>query len=608
MYKGLENMKRGISSRLYQAMKQDIAKGMVSPRGILGTGWRRIPAVSKFDVKESETNQLLAAVGIQRKLPREVEYATNANKDMNRYMSHVIRRFKKNLEAGNLRKCWAIILWNMQHSVSFRLSAFIRVYPDWWKSMTICEIIRIQKEVERIISTWDSELQFHRAYISKDETRWRPLGVPSKEWRVVMHMWANWLTMYFQRDVQKFNHAYTPGHGTVTAWKEVIEKVLKKPYIYEFDLKSFFDNVKINLVRDKLWERLVPDKVIEWFNQVHRMEPKFPRELKMVEPILESRRKLNKVKEAMSDSMQAFWDIVEETEKEKGGPEKFLEYIKKETVYSTREDWAFGQFVALKRAAKDFRDDEAYYEKVLGKTINPKARQVLRSFAIQKVTRTGLPQGLNTSPILSILTLKDWWQELKEQNINLSMYADDGLIYSDISFDVNSEEETSTINPDKSRWLKKDGVWLVENFQYLGLNYNVKSGSLSAHTRKGSRLEFGADQENLFTLLKELSNHGDKYSTIQSAPKLELLSRSALLGTVMARLYEGNWNIIDYPEKKSRVSQMSWLKMVGKKQIKGLKPNLRSSTPVGYLRMLTETIMRAPKTVKVKEKGFGRIA
>lgn len=62
----------------------------------------------------------------------------------------------------------------------------------------------------------------------------------------------------------------------------------------------------------------------------------------------------------------------------------------------------------------------------------------------------GLPQGLNTSPILSILTLEDWVQSYRAKGVKLLMYADDGIIYSDKPFEVYPPEGIE-FNDSKSR-------------------------------------------------------------------------------------------------------------------------------------------------------------
>jgi len=47
----------------------------------------------------------------------------------------------------------------------------------------------------------------------------------------------------------------------------------------------------------------------------------------------------------------------------------------------------------------------------------------------------GLPQGAAPSTILSLLSLADWYKDLKQKGIKLLMYADDGILYSDSEFE-----------------------------------------------------------------------------------------------------------------------------------------------------------------------------
>jgi len=64
--------------------------------------------------------------------------------------------------------------------------------------------------------------------------------------------------MYLRPTLEKFNHAYLPGKGSLTAWKELITKALKYDYIYEFDLKQFFPSVDVEKVTEILQKKKVP--------------------------------------------------------------------------------------------------------------------------------------------------------------------------------------------------------------------------------------------------------------------------------------------------------------------------------------------------------------
>lgn len=53
-------------------------------------------------------------------------------------------------------------------------------------------------------------------------------------------------------------HGFIPGRGTMTAWKELLERALGARDIYEFDLKSFFDSVRLDAISEELRNHDVP--------------------------------------------------------------------------------------------------------------------------------------------------------------------------------------------------------------------------------------------------------------------------------------------------------------------------------------------------------------
>jgi retron-type reverse transcriptase len=64
--------------------------------------------------------------------------------------------------------------------------------------------------------------------------------------------------MFLENEIKKFNHAYMPRVGTSTAIKDLVLNVLDKKYIYEFDIKGFFNNVDIDVVMECLRARGMP--------------------------------------------------------------------------------------------------------------------------------------------------------------------------------------------------------------------------------------------------------------------------------------------------------------------------------------------------------------
>jgi hypothetical protein len=96
----------------------------------------------------------------------------------------------------------------------------------------------------------------------------------------------------------------------------------------------------------------------------------------------------------------------------------------------------------------------------------------------------GVPQGAPTSPLTSILTLKDFLT----QKPSIS-YADDPIFYDKDDFNIKGDSNKGIIiHEQKSRFIKRDNIWL-ETLKYLGLEYNPFTDSLLGNTKKGSRLE-----------------------------------------------------------------------------------------------------------------------
>jgi len=57
---------------------------------------------------------------------------------------------------------------------------------------------------------------------------------------------AWFITERYDRVMPDFQHGFRPGRGTKTAWSLVLDQVVKAKYIYEFDIKAFFDRVDVS--------------------------------------------------------------------------------------------------------------------------------------------------------------------------------------------------------------------------------------------------------------------------------------------------------------------------------------------------------------------------
>lgn len=482
-------------------MKADIMKGRYRPESsIRNSGWKRIPAVKQFRVYSSEFyNSLLKEAGLERKMEPEIQVKLNKLERMNRYIEHQVIRLEKS--RANPRLYWTIAWYCIRNSKAFRISAYNRVFPSWWHSKPTKQVAIELNQIDRSIKGWHNELKIQRVYIPKQNGKMRPLGVPSPIWRVVGHMWSNMLTFYLREELD-FNHAYQPGKGTLSCWKELITKVIPSKNIYEFDLKGFFDNVRIEKVSRTLHRLGVPRFIVEHIERMNKSAPILTSEELTDENKWKLRNKYNNL---------------------------YYPNILEEKI-----------------------DENKLYEAIMEPS----------DFSNEIVeANTGLPQGFNTSPILSLITLIDWKKNLEYEGIKLLMYADDGILYSDKSFDpvFLPEIEGITMNEEKSSWIREEGYWEKEKFKFLGLEYDAKKDILKGSTRNGSELEFQPKQEKIFDILRQLKlEYPDWFKLNSEDSRLKYLSESTLLGLVQSKLYQGTWEVPKWEEKEWKMDPNSW--------------------------------------------------
>jgi len=58
-------------------------------------------------------------------------------------------------------------------------------------------------------------------------------------------------------------HAYIPGKGVMTAWREILEKCRQYDYVYEIDLKNFFPSVNVHAVLSLLRDYQAPEELVQ---------------------------------------------------------------------------------------------------------------------------------------------------------------------------------------------------------------------------------------------------------------------------------------------------------------------------------------------------------
>jgi len=503
------------------------------------SSFKRIPSVKSFKVRVGEQNELLFGTGLERKMPADFKYIVFKEQNKaNRYMEIRIKAMRAVLKKGRPDIFWAMVQQQMKHSVCFRTSSFNAVFPGWYKNMDFQRVVQINFGVEHIIKNNITNLKYFRVEIPKGKpeeiAEWfknnpdkawpgkmRPLGVPTAPWRVVLHMWNGFLTIFLEEELKKFNHAYLPKRGTLTAWIEFLESVRKAPYIYEFDIKGFFNNVDIDSVISKLQERGMPvDQLVD----------------------------LERVLLSCPDNVNIDWDRDQEGDM---NYDDLLAYRKSMILADPTEyNWNGDKFVF---------------------GLNLKA---------------GLPQGAAPSTVLSLLALSDWAENLKSNGIGLTMYADDGLLYSEHDFTPKAPEGFEFAE-DKSRWVVRKSDAVIDELKFLGVKYNFKSGLLKGSTRNGSTLEFGPEQTNFLEYLRKI------VPECYGQDLMGALARTNIFGLALSKLYGGKFGTLHYDENVQYSKKSYWARHHNLKELEESKSlqKTASTASCGWLLLLNNHIM-----------------
>lgn len=248
--------------RLKANLGFEIDKAVPSTKesSISGTHWKKLPNVKAFSVSSTQSNAIFELLGIKKKNKPKITWKPHRNALYNRYMAKQIRRLRG--FKSDPYKFFRIMFFLMRRSKVFRVSVINKSITKWYKSMPLGEIMKINRNVNKMIDSNYRNLNYKRVYIPKQDG-WRPLGVPTLEWRILLQMVNNFLYIFLEDRFLSSQHGFIPGKWSLTGWQELF-KIEGAKYIYEFDLEKYFDNVNIIQISKFLQSMGVPLKFVGW--------------------------------------------------------------------------------------------------------------------------------------------------------------------------------------------------------------------------------------------------------------------------------------------------------------------------------------------------------
>jgi len=251
-----------------------------------GMPWKPLPNVRTFQVQVHPFEGLLALFGIKKRIKPNLILEPYNNGKYNRFVYMQFKKLEKLRtkldKIGQAKEYWDLA-WKLMGSRIYLVMCFRHIFPNWHREMPYWKVMKILKEVDKLVKGRSSQLNYSRVYIPKGDT-YRPLGVPTEAWRVYLHAYTNLFYWYVKPEISPSQHGYQPGKGSLTAWQDIFKRLKTAENIYEFDLKNFFGSLRLGEVQNQLYGRYkFPTSEWKFLKALNLCQPKLGRQQKLDE-------------------------------------------------------------------------------------------------------------------------------------------------------------------------------------------------------------------------------------------------------------------------------------------------------------------------------------
>lgn len=184
----------------------------------------------------------------------------------NKYLAYMERRLWKLQESKDFEKLTLIWFILLKNSKVYQLSLFNYAYKGWYWRVKEEWAIEWLKECMNRCRKWNLRLYMKRFYLVKpggtkydradsDKVKAgllkiRPIGAPEIDSKMISRSMNNLIYMIKWDSFEDFQHGFRPGKGIHTVTFKLFEEIVDngKTDIYEFDLKGFFNQVRIKWI------------------------------------------------------------------------------------------------------------------------------------------------------------------------------------------------------------------------------------------------------------------------------------------------------------------------------------------------------------------------